>query len=208
MRFFRQLTAAAFALGLSAATFAQGISEGKDYVTLADPVKTADPSKIEVNEVFSYACPHCFHFEPLFSAWAKKQGADVAVVQTHAAFNPSWIIYQRGYYTALTLKVKDKVQDAVFNSVHVAHKELNTADDWAALFAVHGVDKETALKTFNSFGVNTQMKQADTRVKDFKIASTPQIVVDGRYRITATKHEDILKVADFLVAKVRADRKH
>lgn len=208
MRLVHQLFGVVFAIGLSLGAFAESFSEGKDYVTLGEPVKTADPSKIEVNEVFSYACPHCFDFEPKFSAWAKKQGADVAVVQTHASFNASWPIYQRGYYTVLTLKLKDKAQDAIFNSVHIAHKPLNNAEDWAAFLSVFGADKATVLKTFNSFGVSTQMKQADTKVKDFKVSSTPQIIVDGRFRITATKHEDMLKVADYLVAKIRAERKH
>lgn len=207
MKVFHQWVVMLWAVTLSGMAAAASYSEGKDYVTLGEPVKTADASKVEVNEVFSYACPHCFHFEPLFSAWSKKQGTDVAVVQTHASFNPSWVIYQRGYYTVTSLKLKDKVQDAIFNAVHVAHKELTTADEWAGFLSLYGVDKDTVLKTFNSFGVNTQMKQADTKVKDFKVTSTPQIIVDGRYRITATNHEDMLKVADFLVAKVRAERK-
>lgn len=180
--------------------------EGKDYIRLDSQVMPADPSKIEVMEVFSYACPHCFHFEPLLQSWAKKQAADVALVQTHASFNPHWVIYQRGYYTVQTLKVKDKVQDAIFNSIHVAHQELETAQAWADFLSLYGVDKAVTLKTFDSFGVTSQMKQADNRVRDYKISSTPQIVIDGRYRIAVTKHEDILQVAQFLVEKVRAER--
>jgi protein dithiol oxidoreductase (disulfide-forming) len=185
---------------------AESYSEGNGYVTLAEQVRPADPTRIEVNEVFSYYCPHCFHFEPLLVAWTKKQAADVNLVQTHASFVANWPIYQRGYYTVLALGMKDKTQEAIFNAIHVNRKELNDAQAWADFLSIYGVDKQKTLSTFNSFGVNSQVKQADTRVRDLKVTSTPQIIVDGRFRITAKNHEDMLKVADFLVAKIRAER--
>jgi thiol:disulfide interchange protein DsbA len=180
--------------------------EGKDYVVLADPVRPADASKIEVAEMFSYLCPHCYDFEPLLKEWTKKQPADVVLVQTHASFNHNWPIYQRGYYTILALGVKDKVQDAVFSSVFVGKKELLTAEAWADFLALYGVDKQKTISTYNSFGVNSQIKQADNRIRDLKIASTPTLVVDGRFKVAAPKHEEMLKVAQFLVDRVRAER--
>lgn len=188
--------------GVSAA----GYTDGKDYVTLAEPVRPADASRIEVAEVFSFLCPHCYHFEPLLQAWTKKQPADVVLVQTHASFNHNWPIYQRGFYTMLSLGVKDKAQEAVFNTIYVAKKELLTADAWADFLSLYGVDKQKTISTFNSFGVNSQVKQADNRVRDFKVVSTPTIVVDGRFRVNVSNHEEMLKVAQFLVDKVRAER--
>ena len=60
--------------------------EGKDYTLLAEPVRPADPSKIEISEVFSYTCAHCMHFEPILAAWAKKQPADVSFLQIHTSW--------------------------------------------------------------------------------------------------------------------------
>jgi thiol:disulfide interchange protein DsbA len=159
-----------------------------------------------VAEIFSYLCPHCYDFESLLQAWTKKQSADVVLVQTHASFNHNWPIYQRAYYTIVALGVKDKVQDAVFSSVFVGKKELLTAEAWADFLSLYGVDKQKTISTFNSFGVNSQVKQADNRVRDMKIASTPTMVVDGRFKVAVSKHEDMLKVAQFLVDKVRAER--
>jgi len=189
----------------SAATY----TEGKDYVLLGEAVRPADPTKIEVAEVFSFLCPHCYHFEPLLKAWYKKQPADVVLVQTHAAFNQNWAAYQRAFYTlqALDLKEnKEKVQEAIFNSIYVGHKELLTAEAWADFFSLYGVDKQKTLSTYNSFGVNSQVKQAEKRVRDFKITSTPTVIVDGRYRVAVSAHEDMLKVTQFLVDKIRAER--
>ena len=38
---------------------------GEHYVVLDRPVPTRDNSKVEVVELFSYGCPHCYEFEPL-----------------------------------------------------------------------------------------------------------------------------------------------
>jgi len=204
-----RMFAALFGLVLSifvASANAADYTEGKDYVVLPEPVRPADASRIEVAEVFSFLCPHCYHFEPLLQAWIKKQPADVVLVQTHASFNHNWPIYQRGYYTMLSLGVKDKAQDAVFNTIFVAKKELLTAEAWADFLSLYGVDKQKTISTFNSFGVNSHIKQAENRVRDFKITGTPTVIVDGRFKITATNHEEMLKVSQFLVDKVRAER--
>ncbi|MFO1389690.1 thiol:disulfide interchange protein DsbA/DsbL [Cellvibrio sp.] len=205
MRMFAALVALVLGASVSMVEAAD-LTEGKDYVVLSERVTPADPSKIEVAEVFSYLCSHCYHFEPLLTAWAKKQPADVQLVQTHASFNQNWPIYQRAYYTILALGVKDKVQDAVFNSVFVGQKQMLTAEAWADFLSLYGVDKQKTLSTYNSFGVNSQIKQADARVRDFKVSATPTVVVDGRFKVAVSKHEDMLRVTQSLVDKVRAER--
>lgn len=210
MRIYAALLGALFSLSAIAAEPAapEGYLEGKDYVLLDEPVRPADPTKIEVAEVFAYTCPHCFHFEPLVEAWIKTQKSDVALVQTHTMWSPAMEPYQRGYYTVLTLRLKDKAHMAVFNAIHQEHKELATAQDWADLLSKYGVDKQTVLSTYDSFSVTSQMKQADARSRGYRISGTPELVVDGKYRIstrTTGSQEGMLKVAQFLVDKARAE---
>jgi protein dithiol oxidoreductase (disulfide-forming) len=183
--------------------------EGKDYFVLEQPVRTADSSKIEVAEVFSYHCPHCLHFEPLLQAWEKKQGDDVKLVQTHAKWNAQMEPLIRGYYTSVALKIKDKTHMAAFNAYQVERKPLATAEDWAEFFAPYGVDKQKAISTYNSFGVNSMIQQAEARMRGYKITGTPEMVVEGKYHINPKAgggQEDMLKIVDFLVAKVRKER--
>jgi protein dithiol oxidoreductase (disulfide-forming) len=207
MRMFVALVGLVVGFSVATTSVAAGYAEGKDYVVLAERIAPADPKKVEVAEFFSYACPHCFKFEPILQAWAKKLPADVSLVQTHVSFNrPDWASYQRGYYTVLSLGMKDKVQDAVFNSIYIANKHLSGAQDWADFLSLYGVDKQKTLSTYNSFGVNSQIKQAEARTRDFKIPSTPMVIVDGRFRVAVANHEEMVKVAQFLVDKVRAER--
>lgn len=214
MRIFIALTSmffslAAFAAGTNPVPDNASMAQGKGYEVLAEPVRPLDPTKIEVSEVFAYTCPHCMHFEPLITAWIKKQKSDVKLIQIHTMWSSQMEPYQRGFYTAVTLNVKEKVQSAVFDVIHTQHKELNSAQAWADFLATQGVDKAAVLSTYNSFGVTSQIKQADARVRGYKIQSTPELVIDGKYRINATMaggHEGMLIVAQFLVDKIRAER--
>ncbi len=207
MRMFAALIGLVIGFSVAVSSVAAGYTEGKEYVVLPERIVPANSSKIEVAEFFSFACPHCYKFEPLLQAWAKKLPADVALVQTHVSFNRSdWANYQRGYYTMLSLGVKNKAQDAVFNSIYIANKNLSGAQDWADFLSLYGVDKQKTLSTYNSFGVNSQVKQAETRTRDFKIPSTPAVIVDGRFRVAVANQEEMIKVAQFLVEKVRAER--
>ena len=42
---------------------AQEYEAGIDYEVLPQAIRTANPNKIEVNEVFHYLCIHCYNFE-------------------------------------------------------------------------------------------------------------------------------------------------
>ena len=76
------------------------------------------------------------------------------------------------------------------------------------LFLAHSdVDAEKFRKTFDSFGVNSQVKQADARARAYGIAGTPELIVNGKYRVTgrsAGGKAEMLKVAEELIAKERA----
>jgi protein dithiol oxidoreductase (disulfide-forming) len=184
-------------------------AEGKQYFAITPAVATADPSKIEVTEVFAYSCPHCFHFEPIVEAWAAKQKSDVNFVQSHAMWFPAMEPHLRGFYTSLTLGIKDKTHMAAFNAMHLEHKNLANAEQWADFFETFDVPRDKALSTYNSIEVTNLVKQAETRARDYKITSTPEMVVEGKYRVStrdAGGQEEMLKVVDYLVAKERADR--
>lgn len=209
MRILVALLGMVLSLGACAQEASSEYQEGKHYEVLAQTVRTTDPSKIEVTEVFAYSCSHCFDFEPLLHAWEKKQPADVYLSQTHAMWNPQMEPLVRGYYTSIALKVKDKTHMAIFNALHLEHKQIVTAEQWADFFTGYGVDKAKALSTFNSFGVTSQIKQAEARARGYKVTGTPEMVVEGKYRVSsrmAGGHAEMLEVVDFLVAKARAER--
>lgn len=183
--------------------------EGEHYKVLASPVRTITPGKIEVTEAYAYSCGHCFKFEPLIKAWEKNIADDVKLVKLPVVWNPSMQILARTMYTGEALGMKDEVNARVFDHFHVDHKQLKDEDDVAAIFAELGVSKDKFSKTFNSFGVSSQVQQAESRTKSMDVRGTPQMIVDGKYTVSATRdlgHEGMLQVVNFLIEKARAEK--
>jgi len=183
--------------------------DGKDYFTLEKPIPTDNPNKIEVVEVFSYICPHCFHFDPVLNDWMKNQKQDVALVRVHAMWNKSMEPYQRGFYTMATLKLKPGVHEAIFKRIHEEQKELPDAQAWADFLVDYGVSKQAVLTAYNSAAVTNLMNKADERFRAYQISGTPEMVVEGKYRIStrsADGAEGMLKVAEYLINRTRSER--
>jgi thiol:disulfide interchange protein DsbA len=179
------------------------------YETLANPVRTSAPDKIEVTELFWYGCGHCFRFEPLALQWKAKAPADVAFVQSPAMWNKTMELHARAFYTAKALKVFDKVHQPLFNAMNIERKRLSSPEEIYPIFAAQGVSEEDFKKHFSSFTVTSMVKQADARARGYRITGTPSVVVDGRYRVStkgAGGHTEMLKVVDHLVAKIRSEK--
>lgn len=195
-------------LGLSAMTTAeQAYQAGKDYVVLEQPVRTRDSSKIEVVEVFWYGCSHCYNFEPLVSKWHDSQQADVDFWASPAVWNARMKIHARAFFTAKALGVLDKLHTPLFTTLVVERKPLANQQQVENLFADYGVDRKAFNKTFNSFGINSQVNQADARARSYKISGTPEVIVNGKYRVTASMaggQVEMLQVVDHLVAHERS----
>ncbi|MEH6544279.1 MAG: thiol:disulfide interchange protein DsbA/DsbL [Porticoccaceae bacterium] len=181
---------------------------GKHYIVLDNPVTTVDAKRVEVNEVFWYGCHHCFVFEPLVATWSESIADDTVLVKTPANWHVNMELHARAFYTAKALKVLDKVHEAIFEAMNVKKQKLDKEKTIEALFVNYGeVDPEKFRKTFNSFGVNSAVRQADSRQRAYQITGTPEMIVNGKYRITAAMaggHLGMLAVVDHLVEKERA----
>lgn len=180
--------------------------EGEHYLKIDSPVRTSNPDKIEVTEVFWYGCSHCFHFEPLAHAWAKQQPDDVVFVQSPAMWNAIMKTHAQAFYTAKALGVLDKLHQPIFNAINLERNMLRDENALAEFFSGHGVEEDKFRKVFNSFSVNNQVRQADARARGYGISGTPEMIVNGKYRVTtrtAGGQRNMLKVVDYLVEQER-----
>jgi len=183
---------------------------GKHYEVLPTPVRTSDPDKIEVAEFFWYGCPHCYHFEPSLVSWLKTKADDVHFVQVPAIWHPDMALHAKMFYTALQLNKLSELHEAFFTAMQVGKLKLNTPDDIEKMFVERGVSAEDFKKMFNSFGTDSMVKQAQAKANGSKISGTPEMVVNGKYRVSAKlagSQPNMLKVVDFLVEKERATKK-
>jgi len=202
---------ACFALCLATSAVADEYELGVHYDELPIPVETADPKKIEVVEVFSYGCPHCFSFDPTVEAWRAKQGHDVLFRRVPAMFRQDWVILAQAYYAAETLGVVDKVHTPIFEAIHLKGLDYGNPQVLADVFKqAANVDEAEFIRVLNSFGVRSKTQQADANGRMYRLSGVPTLIVDGRYKVYGGKIEgsnaSMFDVVDFLVAKIRASK--
>lgn len=181
--------------------------EGTHYETIKEPVRTADPNKIEVTEVFWYGCPHCYAFEPLLDSWVAKLPSDVQFVRSPGMWDELMKTHAQIFYTAMELKVFDKIHGVAFDEIHQKRNYLQTPEAIRDMFVAQGVAAADFDKAWASFQVNSAVRQADTRMRAYGVRGVPNLIVNGKYRITTNAsvptQADMLKVAEFLIDKER-----
>jgi protein dithiol oxidoreductase (disulfide-forming) len=178
--------------------------EGTNYFLVDPPQPTATGDKVEVLEVFSYACPHCAHFQPYAEQIKKSLPAGAVFVYMPAIFNPQWEPFARAYYTAESLGVLEQTHQALFDALHRDHLAMRTIEDLADFYAQHGVPKEKFLAASTSFEVESKLSRSQQIVKADAIDGTPSIVVNGKYRATgqsAGSYDQLIPLVDWLVQK-------
>lgn len=197
----------------SASAFAEAAAapeEGVNYKRLPVAIETRDPSRVEVVEVFSYACIHCKNFEPLVMAWRAKAPPHVDFYQLPAAFDQTWAVLAQAFFTAEALGVTEKVHALIFSGIH--DQRINLADpvELAKLFNdAAGVPPDEFNKMFNSFGIRSKVQQADARTRAYRVTGTPTLIVDGQFLVDARmagSPEKMLEVVSYLVEQQWAQR--
>jgi protein dithiol oxidoreductase (disulfide-forming) len=197
--------------------------EGRNYFVIQPAQPTSvGPGKIEVVEVFSYACPACNAFSPIMDRLVQSLPANVVVRYVPASFSEpeDWPMFQRAYYTAQVLGlITPQVHDAMFNAVWKTNElavmvpggqrlrsPLPSIADAARFYAREtGVDPARFASTARSFGVDSRIRQADQYAKDCLVDQTPTIIVNGMYRVTppsAGGYQQLAEVTKYLVAKL------
>jgi cyclophilin family peptidyl-prolyl cis-trans isomerase/protein-disulfide isomerase len=182
-------------------------TSGEHYTVLDKPIATRDNNKIEVVEMFSYGCPHCYEFEPLLEHWKEQQAEDVDFWFFPAIWNEPMKVLAHAFYTAQQLNLSKKTHLPLFSALVVEQQKLSKESELADFFANYGVDKKTFTSVFNSNMVKNQTKKAEDLVLNYKPVGVPEIIVNGKYRIDRMRAggiAEMLEVADYLIKKERA----
>ena len=183
--------------------------EGTHYETISSPVRTSDPNKIEVTEIFWYGCPHCYAFEPLITSWEDKLPSDVAFVRSPGMWNQTMEVHAQIYYAAEALGVREELHSVIFDEINQRRNYLQTEEAVKAVFVREGVASEDFDRTWKSFSVSSAVKRAGTRMRDYGVRGVPSMVVNGKYMVSVggnvPTQTEMLKIVDFLVKKEKSD---
>ncbi|TSE25910.1 Thiol:disulfide interchange protein DsbA [Tepidimonas sediminis] len=179
------------------------LREGTDYRRLARPAPVdTGPGQIEVLEFFSYSCIHCYRFEPLMTAWMRRQPKEIVVRRVPVGFSAAFEPLQRLYYTLEALGRLGDLHERAFKAVHEERERFNGLEAAAAWAARQGVDRNAFTQTWQSFGVSGKVKRAIQLQDAYEVDATPSLGIAGRFLIPG-QAERTLVVADALIARVR-----
>lgn len=184
---------------------------GNEYVPIPQAIPTENPAKIEVTELFWYGCPHCYHLEPSLAAWIKKLPKDVEFRRVPGIPRPDWAPAAKAFYTMDALGLLEKLHGALFDAIH-KQRVIKPNDDAALIDWIAkqgGMDRKKVEETYNSFSVNTKMMRASQLFRASGATGVPSLIIEGKYLTSSTLaggNEEALKVADYLIDKVRREK--
>lgn len=181
---------------------------GKNYFLIEPPQATTTGDKIEVVEVFSYACPHCNEVAPMVQGMVKRLPANAQFVLLPAQFGFSaYETFAKGFYTAQALGLIEKSHEDLFRTIYVDKKIDIRSPTFASLadfYSKYGVSAEDFTATSTSFAVKAKLKRNAELIKAYGIDGTPTFVVNGKYRISGTSaggYENVEKIVHYLIEK-------
>ena len=188
------------------ATLAFGAAQAQAVAPLNPPQPVENDGKVEVLEFFAYGCIHCANLEPSLEAWAKRQPADVKVKRIPSPVPIMGVDSSVIYYSLEALGQLDRLHAKIFNAAHLEKVVLGNPAMLNKWLEKNGVDPAKYEEVQKSFSVVTKVNRARKMVVDYKIDSTPTIVVNGKFAVNQGNGsaESMFASIDQLVAQARA----
>lgn len=177
--------------------------QGEQYQLLDHPGQPHN-GKVQVTEFFSYACPHCYHFDPALNAWLQKNRKRVEFNRTPAVGTTEWRLFARAFYAMQALGILHKDHEKLFYAIHGQGLDLDSPAKLAHWFAENGTPAETFSAMLNSNAVTQQVERAQDTEENFRIDAVPSIVIDRKYLVQMSADvgpSRMLEVMDYLIDK-------
>jgi len=185
--------------------------EGEHYTRMVPTQPTVGGAdKVEVAEFFWYGCPHCFDAEAYINDWSDEKPANSRLVKMPIVWNPLAQLHARLFFTAEVLVRNGKIDDGrafhqtVFQEYHRRGNQMATEAAIATLFSRFGVSQDDFESTWGSFEVDQKLRVANDLMRRYKINSVPTVVVNGKYRTSATEvgsYPGLIELIDELIVR-------
>jgi len=190
------------ALGMLVFAQALAVEEGIDYQVLARPQPTETRDKVEVIEVFSYTCPHCFHLESTIAKWLAAKPENAEFLRMPAVFGTRGSDYARAFYAAEQMEVMDKFHLPLFRALHEQRLPIGGEDALVQFAEEQGIDGAKFRELYNSFFINMRVRRAQEMTERYGIDGVPSVVVNGKYVTSPSQtgsRERMVEVIDHLI---------
>jgi thiol:disulfide interchange protein DsbA len=162
---------------------------GTNYKVLMPAQPTdAPPGKVEVLEIFWYACPHCYALEPFLTAWLKHKSPYIEFRRVPVTWQPVHQSHARLFYALEALGKESALHADIFTEMHERKNYMfaqgNDAETLSAqtnFVKAHGISAADFANAYNSFTVQTDLSKADDLVHRYHVDGVPTIIINGKY---------------------------
>jgi len=167
---------------------AANIEESEHYIDLKEAVSTGAEGSVEVIELFSYACPHCYKFDPQVEHWLANKPDYIQFQRMPVVFRKSWKPLAKAYYALDQLDALEKGHTAIFNALHVKKKNIKTDEQMLEfLTETLAMPAEDIKKVYGSFVTGTKVSKGDNIARKVSVKyqkwGVPAMLVQGRYLV-------------------------
>lgn len=193
--------------GALIAAQAWAIDEGIEYTKLAQAQPTDTGEKVEVLEIFWYGCPHCYQLEPFLDKWVETMPSSAQFRRMPAVLGPHWEPHARAFYAAELMGVLETLHKPLFEAIHGKKRKIMTREQLADFAAELGIDRGKFLEAYDSFFVNMKVRRSAEMGRRYGLDGVPSVVVNGKYRTSATQtggSAKLIEVIDHLVREEAA----
>ena len=195
---------------LLAGTSAAQVAPDLDYTEIRPAQPTSDSNRIVVTEFFSYQCPHCAAFEPYLQHWLSELPDDVAFERVAVSFGrEAWTPAARAFYTLKAMGESQALHAAIFRAIHAEGERFGDKGAIVSWMQGQGIDARAFSGTYDSFGIDAALRQAEQQTAAYKVTSIPGLAIDGRYRVRLLDNgtfERQLKSVNDLIESARLAR--
>jgi protein dithiol oxidoreductase (disulfide-forming) len=188
---------------------------GKNYEVLSPAQPTDVPAgKVEVIEMFWYACPHCYALDATIESWRKNKPVYVEFRRVPVMWNDEHRSHARLFYTLKALGKLDELHSKVFEEIqqkgdllYVPNDEKGTLQKQLQFAKANGIAESDFTNAYQAFSVQTNLQQADDLTRRDRIDSVPTFVIDGKYVTDADMAGGASKLTR-LIDDLAANEKH
>ena len=171
--------------------------EGTHYYLLENPRRLRG-EKVEIMEFFSYGCVHCYNFDDDLSAWVEAREDKITFLRSPAISNEAWRILGRAYYTLEELDLLGSLHSQMFYEIHEARRNITSAEQLSNLLLKEDSARQQFLEVFKSVEVTQKVNRADELARRFKVATVPNIIVNGKYLVQAGNGIGLTRMLDVM----------
>jgi thiol:disulfide interchange protein DsbA len=176
------------------------------HYKLIDPaiINTNSSNKVEVVEMFFYACPHCNELDKKILPWLVNNKNIVSFKRVPAILGPSWAEQAKAYYVADTLGIIDKIHPALLKAIHQDKRKFHNQYSVMQFFLEQGVNQQDFIKAYHSDKVAEKINQARILTVKSGIRGVPAILINGKYKTAPfylNCQQNLLDIVDYLINK-------